>query len=471
MTKKKFIIEDFTVPEPSADKDYCYNFNAGKTLDNCLGIKEAKFKYGNTNKSMTTPTFVNKMLGLSFFSTYVPASKTTAHRITLYGDDTKFYMHQMFSGTYMFLNLYQLKFDNVPVCLSYRYNDQDATIIASADKMVVWKQNVTPYALEDAPIVTSMCVNEGILFATLLAPAYKIWYNKDLNLENIGKESEISGYISLDDDYGYARKVVSFDEHVYIFRDYGISKISIYKDEIVVSEVYKSNTRMLSNTISVCGNVILFTNAEGVYTFDGVRVQKSKLKINKIVESLDNAVATSLGETYYLALKANFNDNKTIFCEEDECLNNALVIINANNFNYQIIRGVDILNFLSLKAENMEKVLVIYNTGFVRTIGEVVKESYYYDNVLPKYWRKKDVFEDNTSKLITKLTVYCDENVTFTLTADDVPITFVSKNSGLNEFYFKRQCNKLQLEISSNQASSRVERIEIDYYDCWHTIA
>ena len=63
---------------------------------------------------------------------------------------------------------------------------------------------------------------------------------------------------------------------------------------------------MLSNTISVCGNVILFTNAEGVYTFDGVRVQKSKLAINKIVASLDNAVATSLGETYYLALKPYF---------------------------------------------------------------------------------------------------------------------------------------------------------------------
>ncbi len=466
MIKKKHIIDDFTIAEPDAERDYCYNFNAGKTLDNCIGVQEAKFKYGNTNKSMTTPTFINKMLGLSFFSTYIPASKTTAHRITLYGDDTRFYLHQMFSGSYMFLNLYQLKFDNVPVCLSYRHNDQDATIIASADKMIVWKQDVTPYILADAPIVTSMCVNEGVLFATLLNPAYKIWYNKDLNLEKIGEESETAGYISLNDDYGYARKVISFDEHVYIFRDYGISKISIYKNEIVVSEVYKSNTKILTNTISVCGNVILFTTADGVYTFDGARVQKSKLAINKIISSLENAVATSLGETYYLALKLNFDDGKTLFCEQDECLNNALVVIDVKNFNYQIIRGVDILNFLSLKAENMEKVLVIYNTGYIRTIGEIVKQSYYYEKVLPKYWRKKDVFENNCLKLITKFSVYCDKDVTFTLTADNVPLTFVSTKSGLNEFSFKRQCNKLQLEISSNQASSRVERVEIDYYDC-----
>ena len=59
--------------------------------------------------------------------------------------------------------------------------------------MIVWKQDVTPYILADAPIVTSMCVNEGVLFATLLNPAYKIWYNKDLNLEKIGEESETAG--------------------------------------------------------------------------------------------------------------------------------------------------------------------------------------------------------------------------------------------------------------------------------------
>ena len=53
----------------------------------------------------------------------------------------------------------------------------------------------------------------------------------------------------MDVELGHARKVITFFDSVYIFRDYGISKVSIYKNELVVSEVYKSNTLISISTI------------------------------------------------------------------------------------------------------------------------------------------------------------------------------------------------------------------------------
>ena len=131
--------------------------------------------------------------------------------------------------------LYDLKFNSPPITLAYKKDDNDAIILASNDEMKIWKTNYSPYTISSVPIITSMCMNEGVLFCTIKEPAFKIWYATNLDAEQVGNISKNSGYVSLEDDLGYARKVITFDQEVYVFRDYGISKISNVKSSISVS--------------------------------------------------------------------------------------------------------------------------------------------------------------------------------------------------------------------------------------------
>ncbi len=469
MTKKTFTIDDFSISEHIPNKEFGYNFIMGKTLQSSYGIREFEIPY-STKDHITTPGNVSHIMDLTCFKQYYETTGSDLYRILLYGDDNKLYTHQMFGSTYVFYYLYSLTFESAPIILPFRYDDVDAIIMADTEKVMVWKPNVTPYTLSDAPVISSMCINDEVLFCTVAFPSYKIWYNKSLNLENLGEESSDSGYISLDDDLGRAVKVVTYNEYVYVFRDYGITKISVYKDEMSMNEVYRTSTMIYGDSVSSCGNLIVFATADGIYYFNGSSVYKCDIDIDKLISSLDNCSATSLGENYYIALKMDFGDDNAVLYEQNDYTNNAILIVNMNDFSYQIIRGIDVLKLKPLITKTLEAVLVTFNQGEILKIGEMFEESSYFDTPMPKHWEKKDIFENSTNKLITKLSVIASANTTFCLTLDDKEFSFTTLKDGLNEFCLKQQCRIANLTIDSEQTECNVKRVEIEYYDCWYPI-
>lgn len=447
-----------------------YNYLPSNELQNSHGVVNAMFplNYEDTSEAELniTKKGITKVEGIAFFKQYFSTSGRTVNRLIVYGDDKKVYINQMQDDTYDLFWLYELTFNSAPITLAFKKDDLDAIILASNDQMKVWCTNYSPYTITNAPIITSMCMNEGVLFCTIKEPAFKVWYATDLDAENVGNISSTSGYISLEDDLGYARKIVAFNENVYVFRDYGISKINYIKKDISVSQIYLSNTKIYTNTVSVCGNNILFMTKEGLYSFNGVKV--SKIKIN-IFESLKidnaNAVSASLGEKYYLALKLDFNDEDKILCEQNNCVNNALIIFDTNDLSFEIIRGVDIKSLLPVKTDGFEKMLTIFNTGNVDKIGEVKEISKSFDDNLPKYWLSDNLVKNTNTKLFTKLSVCADSNVKFKLLYDNKVMSFTTYKSGINEFVFKICCKDIKLEISSSCESAIVKNVSLDYYE------
>ena len=446
-----------------------YNYKPTNQLSNSKGVTVAKFPRNATNKQESelniSSTGITSVEGIAYFKQYFSKSKLTTHRLLVYGNDKKVYINQMIDNDYDLYWLYSLTFNTSPIVLTYKKDDADAAILASEDQMVVWETSYSPYTIEDAPIITSMCMNEGVLFCTILDPAFKIWYATDLSAENIGNISKNSGYISLEDDLGYARKVVTFNENVYVFRDYGISKVSLVKKETFVSQVYLSNTKIYANTVCVCGNNILFMTKDGLYSFNGIKVTKTK--VNLLSElSVENkgAVASSLGEKYYLALHMDFEDNEQILSETD-CVNNALIIVDTCDFSYEIVRGVDIKSLLPIKTDVFEKMLVIFNNGPVDKIGQIENLSKFMDDNLPKYWCSGSVVNNMNTKLFTKLIVNADEGVKFTLIYDNKQTHFITYKNGINEFVFKLCCKDMKIEISSSLENAEVNNLVLEYYE------
>lgn len=447
-----------------------YNFFPSNKLASSQGVAVAKFPKMYTDMTEEELDIedldINSVCGVSYFKMYFPDSQNTQHRILIYGDDNKVYINQLFSGSSMLLWLFNLQFNSPPVSLSYKTDDTDSIILTSSDKMVVWHTNYSPYEIENVPIITSMCMNDEVLFCTIKDPAFKIWYATNLDAENVGQVSAESGYISLEDDLGYSRKILTFNEDIYVFRDYGISKINYIKNDISVSQIYLSNTKIYADTVSICGNVIMFMTKDGIYSFNGVKVTKTDVNIKTLLPSTnEHTTASSLGQKYYLALRLNFNDNKEILCETGDYINNALVIIDIIDYSYEIIRGVDIKSLLPVKTELFEKMLVTFNTINNSQLGQIVETSSCFDTSLPKYWQSSNLTNNFNTKLFTKLSIQASENVTFNLIYDDKNISFSTYKDGLNEFCFKILCKQVKLEISSNETNASVDKVVLDYYE------
>lgn len=447
-----------------------YNFLPTTNLKNTHGISIATLPKSSDDLSEQQLNISNlgveRIDGVAYFKQYARLSEKTVHRLLVYASDKKIYINQMLYGSFDLHWLYSLTANSAPIVLMYKKDDIDVMIMATVDEMVMWRTGYSPYKIENVPIITSMCMNEGVLFCTVKDPAYKIWYATNLDAENVGNISKYSDYIPLDDDLGDARKVVVFNEEVYVFRDYGISKINYLKEEKSVSLIYKSNTKIYPNTIDVSGNSILFMTKEGLYSFNGVKVTKTQVDfVTSLNVNNDGAVASSMGEKYFLALRLDFEDGKKILCENEEYVNNVLLIVDTHDNTYEIIRGVDIKTLTPVKTNVFEKMLVTFNSAHADIIGQVVETSKCVDESLPKYWSSESVVSNYNTKLFTKLKIYADKGVVVKLLNEGNQLSFTTYNSGLNEFSFRLCCKDVRLEISSEEENVMVKHVALEYYE------
>jgi len=446
-----------------------YNYLPQKRLNNSVGIGNAQVPY-----DIDDPTLVDldieslnldRVDGVAAFKQFYKKSGNTQYRILVYGSDKKMYMNQMFNQDTSFYWLYDLTFESAPIVLAYKKEDLDTIILACQEEMKIWQTGYSPYYIENVPIITSMCMNGGVLFCTIKEPAFKIWYATDLTPENVGNISNNSGYISLEDKLGNAGKIITFNQDVYVFREYGISKINYYKSNISVSQVYESTTKIYSNTVSACGNVVLFMTSEGLYSFNGVKVSKINISVASMLENLTTSVAESLAGKYYVALRLNFEDDKKVLCENVDYLNNAILILDTNDNSYQIVRGVDVKSFFPLKANDYESMYLTFNSKYSNKLGQIINNSTCFGEPLCKYWASGELTENYNSKAFTKLEVKADKDVKFNLITDNKNISFTTYKTGINTFCFKLYAKELQISISSEKETAEVDYVAVDYYE------
>ena len=474
MTKKQIAIERFDnfLDNTKIKTELCYNFLPSYKLGQSYSVRSALFppSYGSAEslELNTTDANLQNIKGVTFFKQFGPAMQKSVYRILLYGEDEKIYINELFNGHNFLFWLYSLTFDSAPISLSYKKDDSDVVILASKEKMVVWKAEKSPYTVPDVPVITSMCMNDGVLFCSIQAPAYKVWYATDLDAENIGNIGANSGYISFEDELGDAKKIIALDEEVYVFREFGISKIKYLQNSITTSQIYATNSRILENTVCACGNFIIFMTFDGLYIFNGVKVTKMDIDIKNMLDGLNkNAVSSSLGNKYYLALRLNYNDNKTSELDNYNYINNTILVINTDDFSFHFMRGYDVQSFQPAKTTEFEKLLFTSNTLYSNKLCEIVPTSENYTGQINKYWRSGELTKNNNQKLFTTLTVNASKNVNFTFLYDDDKIaTFTTYKDGVNKFNFRLYCKTVKLEITTDKKSAEVNKVSMDYYDC-----
>lgn len=289
--------------------------------------------------------------------------------------------------------LHQTKFTGVPVAINYRLNSTD-TLIFSSSKDGMWKYAINQglTKVENAPNIVSMCVHYERLFAVVAGEQNRLAFSANLDPTDWTQDLSSGGFIDMQDERGTLQKVVSYNDYVYVFRDYGVSKVSAYGDqsEFSVSHLFVSSVKLYGNTVTICGNKIMLLAVDGIHSFDGYSTKKLNLGIDSLFKDVqnDNASAVYFKNKFLLACRLNFDDGEQIGCENYSggYINNALIEIDLVTNEVSITRGVDIASMVVLDDQKFAKVAVCFNGEYSTKIGEICEDGCIFGTPFPKKW-------------------------------------------------------------------------------------
>ena len=276
-------------------------------------------------------------------------------------------------------------------------------------------------AVDDAPAVTSMCVHYERLFITG-GDDGSLWFSDDFDPTNWNLSVSEAGFIDMSDGRGATLKAVSFLNYLYVFRTYGITRVTAYADQSEFSAVnlYTSSGRIVPDSITVCGDVILFLASDGMYRFDGI----TTTRISGAFEDAIDFTATAKGCYYngkaYFILSADLGDGyeKTVLRVDPETRSHCF------------LRGGEI-DDLCLLDGGSDYSLAAYSSAR-RAVAEISDDPRFFGEYPTRVWKSKysGFGLPVKNKRLSALTLYCDEPTGVTVYADGREYKYAASGNG-----------------------------------------
>ncbi|MGI6701013.1 MAG: hypothetical protein ACOX3U_00875 [Christensenellales bacterium] len=407
-------VSEHLLPYKYSPMSYNYRFSDG-ALSGCEGIDNAKFPlFSDSSVIHECPVAPNSIVGLWLYRRYDNQSEMRDDRIIIRCADNKFYETKFFFSD-SFHELAGIETAGRVNTASYRLNGNDVLLISSEyGKLWVYDGENPPYSVDNSPEISSMCIHYERLFATTGGEKNQVWFSDDFDPTNWNISMKEGGFIEFSDDAGRANKVISFLDHIYIFRDYGINRLTAYgsQNEFTMSRLFISSGRIYPDTVAAGGDRVFFLADDGVYAFDGVSARKILANIQPMLKSKDYATGCIHDGKYYLALRLKFDDEKVLSEKEPFNRNNALVEYDFVTGSVNIIRGVDINCMLPINLINTSMLTMAFRSLKRKEIGMTVDSGAFFNTPMPKFWRTPMItFNRKDGKFIREIAVDTEEDI------------------------------------------------------------
>lgn len=318
-------------------------------------------------------------------------------------------------------------FSSAPCAINYRLKGQDVIIFCSdKDDMRVFDGVNAPYAVQTAPKVSSMCVHYDRLFATLIDDKNTLVFSDDLDPTNWEVGIEEAGYVTMTDDRGALLKVVSFLNYLYVFREYGISRLTAsgMQESFSLTHLFATTGKIFGDTVCVCGNTVLFLSEQGLFQFDGSSAKKILANLDGFFDGRDNsrAVAGYCDGKYYLSANVNFNDGQSTSAEKNGCVNNALLEVDLFDGSASLMRGLDVVSVAEVNGDGINGAFLCFgeNQPFSKYIGRLTRGGKIFNSNTLKTWvcPKSDLNSIAGKKKLLYATLLTYEDVTLIFDVD-----------------------------------------------------
>lgn len=398
------------------------------------------FQYTNENTDAICPLLIMYCRNGKFYYNYLQNSSTQWHEI---------------EGLYSYYK---------PLVIGYNLNGIDTLLIFSEnDGFYTWSLNTGATKVNDVPCMSSMCVHYERLFVTSNENNRRVWFSDDLNPTNFNIGLSEGGFIDMIDDFGRSNKVISFDGYVYVFRDYNIARITAYAEQenFNVTQLYVGSGRIFKNTVTLCGNRIMYLASDGLYSFNGSSSTKINLGISNIFDcNNDNAIAGFSNGCLYLACKLNFDD--TTATADDK--NNALIKYDINAGRITVLKGCDIRDISVINDYLNSYVFVVVNVDDVPKLGMIDSSGKIFNTVTNKVWvtPESDFNYPDRYKLIKEIYLETKSDLTIKIKADGKVKGFkISGKDGISVVKPRLKGKKISITFEATAINTKVANVQL----------
>lgn len=339
-----------------------------------------------------------KMWRYSYYSEY---NLRQEYMLVVLTVDLKLYFINLFSTYNYPVKTRNTPFNKEPTAITYRIGKKEYIAFASPkDNLYVWYCDDNPYEVTTAPKFLSLCYHNNRIFAIDSESNHLVRYSSTRNPLDWTIDANLTvtggGVIEINDYKGGLQNLVSFLDNVFVFRDFGVSKISTYAGNTYFSatNIFNSGCKVYGNTACVCGKYVYFLCEDGLYKLTGYSVQKIPVKFTDMFSSINqkNINTCFFENKLYIACNLNFGDDKKIGTENGSTItNNALIEFDTDTDEYNITRGVDISCMVAIKDLNLSKLIICMNGDYGTQMWQLSNDGKLETTILDKKWQSGKV--------------------------------------------------------------------------------
>lgn len=387
-----------------------------------------------------------------FYRKYDKNAQKADDRLLAYASDGKVYDAPI-SGEKGFTAIPDIAFDSPPVGANFRYGDEDVYLLCGKDgKLVVYGGSGRPTVVVDSPYVTSMAVHGERLFVTCAEQPTVLRFSDDFDPTNWYVSLDEAGYVDFPDERGNLLSVRSFLGYLYVFREYGITRLDAEgaQSGFSANQLYVASGKIYGETVCVCGDRIVFLASDGLYEFDGITARKVLDGIAPLFakDNLDAVGAYAHGK-YYLACNV-LDEENTI---------RAVLSYDVSSGSFYLMRGFDVQNFVEIRAGGEEELGVVLRSGKLAFRADQCTDDS--GKNLEKVWRSpmSDFGVYGERKRLEKLCFFSDGDVTVKVETEKASRQFfVRGKSGLITLKPNVTGSVFRLTFSSETLGARIVR-------------
>ena len=366
-------------------------------------------------------------------------SRASDNRYIVYASNKCFYSIKE-KGCSEILKYENLTMENAPEGLNYNFNGEDVYILSKDGEGIIIINGDDFEDISLTPDVSSMSIHSERLFITTNTDKHTLWFSDDFDPTNWQISLDKAGFITLEDELGDMLKVVSFSGQLYIFRSYGITQLTAYgfQEDFIVSNVSVSQGKIYKDTITNCGEYIIYLTENGLYRFNGAQSVKVLDNLDEYILNKEKAFSCYLFGNFYLVSDMLF----------DKKVSQGVVVYNVKEKDCHILKGLNLKSITPIMSETSYILCAVNN---VNEICKITKSGKFLNKPLKKLWKsgKSDFQIEKARKRLDKISIDITGEITLKVFNEYTFKTYIFSGKGRKEVKPNLLGEEFSIEIST----------------------
>ncbi len=249
--------------------------------------------------------------------------------------------------------------------VNYNFNGEDVLLVNSAGDGLFAINGDSSIYYSNAPQLASITVHNERVWGGSNSTRGEVWFSDDFDPSNWNASSSEGGVIYFADGMGEVLKVVSIFNYIYIFREYGIMRLTAYgkQSDFLLKTMFTDTGYIYKDTIALADDKIIFYAEGGVFVFDGYNTTRICKELPEIFNH-KLLCGAYLDNKYYLA------------CRLDDAgiVNNSLIVYDLVKGSMCIVKDVYVKSLHSIKIHKGADVICTFALDRENIIGMMSKD-------------------------------------------------------------------------------------------------